>query len=427
MRRLVFLGYVLAVLGAGLSTRAQVSVGSDLSVPGEEALLQSAIQDGRAVRPEQVVESIRGFLGRSDVSVRIRRFKDPGDIGYDGTHYNAVVDDGPGSDATGDYDCRALSGRVFGFGKDRTPGSAELPPAIDRAEAHEVARQFVLQKCPEFSARQWAEDSSWADDAGDDFQFSWTEVLNDHGTRAVYDLRVSVERCSGRVVYYQFPPDRVAAPLVPGITLEQAKTLAAEFAVYDPAIVPFDPCFPKLLEDETGIQSLWWELHQPVQEPGAVGVRVLHVEALNGAEIIPPPAPLGQVERRAVRREPWRSAWSKRSAALHRKLAARVKPGEPKARIAHAGGRPLDCSVSPVIRDGRVWLRAELLRLFEARPYTTGKGLLLRAEDRRLLGAECNARYRDHGWWVPLRKVGEAFGWKVAWSPKGRTAVVLAL
>lgn len=413
---------VLASLGVSVG-----QVQSDYEVRLNEqarSLLQVAQGDGRAVPLDVVVENVRAFAERPDAVVRIEHFEDEGDPGFNGTHFRTRIDEGTESSATGAYDCRASDGKVVLLIRRGSPDKS-LPPIITEAQALEIARQFLFQKCPEFAARQWALDYPWTHDNGSEYEFNWTEVLNEHGTRAVYDLRVAVEKSTGKILSYQFPPDRVVGPLVPGITLEQAKTLAAEFAAYDPAVIPFEPCFPQLIEDENGIQTLWWVLHQVVPQEGARALdRVVSVEALAGNTIIPPDFPFGFPTEEPSGKEPWRAPLRKKRKALVSKLIQRAGPGEPQARVSIAEGPDLAGTVMPVVRGNRVWLRAELLRPLGVRVYTTPKGLLLRAAGRRVRGSECGAEFREHGWWVPLKPVAQAFDWSLEWKPKERQAIL---
>ncbi len=72
------------------------------------------------------------------------------------------------------------------------------------------------------------------------------------------DLYVAVDGITGNVVTYWTPSDRpIMAPVVPRVSLAQAKRIAARFARYNPAQVPFSQVRLQIMEHATfGIQML---------------------------------------------------------------------------------------------------------------------------------------------------------------------------
>lgn len=286
----ILVGWGVSGPGAVANAQSSATPGYELRLsPESREILHRATQEGRVAAPERIAASVRRFAEAPDATVILENFEDPEELGFHGTCFHARIEAGEASAATGLYSCRAADGRVFGLIRGRNP-DPDLPPVVTEAQAEEIARQFLLRKYPEFAARRWAQDYRWSHDNAGEFELNWTQVLNAHGTRAIHDLRVAVEKSTGRVVSYSCPPDRATGPLVPGITLAQAKALGSEFAAFDPAKIPFSPTYPQLSEDpRTGKQSLWWVLHQVVQlGEGSWADCVVRVEALTGAEIVPP-------------------------------------------------------------------------------------------------------------------------------------------
>jgi hypothetical protein len=239
--------------------------------------------------------------------------------------------------------------------------------------------------------------------------FDWHEVLNEYGTEACWWLMVIVDGTTGKILQFAAPPDRVAGPTVPHITLEQAVSIAAQFTPNTSPEIPFDEVYLRLSEDKYGIQRLVWELCRNLQvDPtDPIPNEIVWLDAITG-EVV-------RVKPKGVR-----SFGGGDGSAKLSPLRA------PKYVVRPAVGQPLTPSVPPLLDKGSLWIRVELLRGLGARVQIDPKGVEIRAGERTLTGKALGAKLRDYGWWVPLRATARALGWRVDWVSAKREAVVHA-
>jgi hypothetical protein len=77
-----------------------------------------------------------------------------------------------------------------------------------------------------------------------------------------------------------------------------------------------------------------------------------------------------------------------------------------------------------MIKNSTLWIRVELLRGFGARVQVDKKGAEVSWGDKTITGTEVGVKWRDYGWWVPLRRTASALGWQVEWRPGVREVVL---
>ncbi|NLH99958.1 MAG: hypothetical protein GX446_10775, partial [Chthonomonadales bacterium] len=79
----------------------------------------------------------------------------------------------------------------------------------------------------------------------------------------------------------------------------------------------------------------------------------------------------------------------------------------------------------PVLGREGLWLRAEHLRAVDGVEVdVTREGVTVHHSGRTIGGTDLGARWRDYGWWVPLRQVAKALGWRVDWNNAKKEAVI---
>ncbi len=230
-------------------------------------------------------------------------------------------------------------------------------------------------------------------------------MLNQYGVLGPYWVRVRIDGITGDVVGYIIPRDTsITGPTVPLITEAQARQIAVPYARYDLSQVPFTEAVVDLSEDVLGVQWLTWTVRQyptPQDPTDHFGV---YVDAISG-EVTGVEAPLGSRADREVRPVP-------------------PLPHHVRLLKETASGEEVRSAAFPAIEKGSTWVRVELLRGLGARVKTDRKGAQVRAGDKTLTAAQVGAKWRDYGWWVPLRPAAEALGWQVAWQAATKDVVV---
>lgn len=390
---------VSALVLATVATSGTVRAGSQLALyPDAEAMLAQAIAEGRAIPAEQAIASVRQFWGQADLPAVVDGFYDEGPVGRIGTSYRLRVD---GTLFPGSYHVRAQDGLLISFYLHDM--ESEDDPVITAEQALAIAEQFVRAHYPAFEQYTWQLGPEKYRNHGSRYEISWSKVLNQYGTLAAHDLFVDVDAVTGAVISYATPPDRITGPTVPQITLSQAMALAASYAPYDPTVVPFIRPLLQMAEDAVGIQSPVWKMYQqpqPTAEEPAPIEYVIEVDAITG-DVSVLGALGGQTPARLARRI--------RSQAIRK----------PAALLCDANGTRVP-SVAPVIRNRRVWVRAETLRGVSARVEVGPQGVVVRDGTRKLAGSSVGATQEKDGCWLPLRRVADALGWRLLWQAKQR-------
>jgi len=359
-----------------------------------------------SITPEQAIEAVRQFCGNPNLPVTVEGFHDA-EPAIPGGYYNLRAQDDPWR---GLYQVRAADGRVIEMLQDYS--EPVDPPTITPEQAQAIAEQFVRQHYPSFDQGQWYLWPAKYRRQGPLFDFSWSQVLNQYGTLAPYELVVTVHGTTERVVDYHEPWDELNAPTVPQITREQAIQIATPLALYDPNVVPFSEIYLQIWDDGTGVQWLVWSLLQfpePADEMWHYGV---DIDAVTGQFLLYE-APIGGGGPSQGRRIP---------RPLPKRITLRAQDG----RMVW----------NPVKDRDRLWVRVEVLRKFEAK-VDVKPSVKVRVGNRTFTGEALGAKQRDYGWWarvrkppgvkgwwIPLRRAVETLGWRVEWFPIRQEAVV---
>jgi hypothetical protein len=322
-----------------------------------------------------------------------------------GLHYTVVTPEYPATG--GAFAVRATDGKVLSM-QLRFPDGATIPK-LSLQEARAIAEDFARRHYPPFAQFQWVPAPAFSNGNQGTYIFIWYRVLNAYGVLAPMgtDLEVRVDGITGQVFSYLAPMDiPIMAPLVPRIPLEQAKQIAAPFAALDLAQVPFNLAYLQISQDSFGVQRLEWHISQ---QPRPVTDPELHydvwVDALTGEVTGLPGGFLG-------------------GAPGARRRTLPPLPQKKQISLRSREGKLLHSYAAPVLKAGRLWIRAELLRGLGARVEADPKSVVIQVGNRRLAGKEVGARWQDYGWWVPLGKVAQKLGWQVSWHPRTQDAVV---
>ena len=366
------------------------------------SLLSGSAAAQSYVTSEQAQEAVRQFWADASLTVNVRVLYDVPAVGEDGPRYTLEVP--AASEHAGDYEVDAVSGRVIFFLLEESHD--DDPPQLDLATARGIAEQFATDHYPEFPPRQWYLEPERTQIAGGHYVFSWYWILNAEGTLAPYDLRIEVDGTTGNVVMYKQPPDNISAPMVPQITLAQALQIAEPFAGYDLTEVPFNENVLRIAPDNLDVQVLVWELSQvpdsTPDNPWPAHMSVL-VDAITGVVL--------QVSR------PFGIQTFPANGDAH-------APSSPDPiSIRTLRGEPVPCLAPPILHDGRLWVRAEMLRAFGAKVESSRQRLAFTVGVRHIGSDEVGAEWRN-GWWVPLRRSANSFGWQVHWLALSREAVI---
>jgi len=372
-----------------------------------------AAQAQNLITPEQAIQAVRQFIGDPGAEFIVQGPYADEPTGRFSLYYELTVRDDP---AQGLYCVQATDGRVKTMflhnpNADYQPNE-EKSPVLSLPEAQAIAEEFARKRYLPFARGRWQLAPGFPILVGVEYRFIWYPLLSAYGTLGPWAFDVTVDGVSGRVVTYAEPPDRpILAPVVPRISLAQAKAIAAPFARYHLALVPFNEVYLQVTEDQWGVQGLAWFLNQcpnPAEDP-TLYYGVL-VDAMTG-RIIGFSVPIGS----PLRKEPPTRAVP----PLPKRTVIRLRLGSPQGCLVGS-------SVAPVIEKGTLWVRAELLRGFGARVQMEKKGMEIRAGDKTIAGKTIGAKFRDYGWWVPLRRAASALGWQVDWLPLSQEAVVHA-
>jgi hypothetical protein len=404
-------------LGAA-SLQVPTPVSETELAPDMQALLDEAVADGRAVPPEVALANARQFMGLPDLPVVVTGFFDDTRlVDIEMCYYRLRTSEGDLIDA------RGADGGVYRWGAgaggpiSTEPGSV---PTVPFEQARTAAEVYLQARYPGFANVTWSIASEEETTGSDRYRFTWTRILNEHGTRAPYSLRVTVNGISGQVIGFCAPPERITGPTVPVITEAQAREIARTVAPLDPDLAPFTQVQLRLTESQFGVQHLVWELLQqytpppntapdsPVPDDGLISVDAITGEAFVAEAL---GSPLSERTRKGL-------------AKLHQQRRppslVRLSDKGGERSIAALGGEAQ-------IREGRLWVRAELLRALAARVLAEPGRLKVRGGRRCVDAAAVGGEYRQAPfgqWWVPLRRAVEALGWKVEWRAKQREALV---
>ncbi|NLH99962.1 MAG: hypothetical protein GX446_10795 [Chthonomonadales bacterium] len=216
-------------------------------------------------------------------------------------------------------------------------------------------------------------------------------------------LIVDVDHQTGDVLGVELP---YVAPIWvdtrPAIPPTQIAERARRHAMLNPNQYPIARVDLRVLVDGWGAQRLVYECFQyPLQtENPMYGV----VFDAHTGEPLYPIAPIGG------------GKYPARSVRLPRHASVMLEPGR----------RALSTQLCPPVlgRDG-LWLRAEHLRAVDGVEVdVTREGVTVHHSGRTIGGTDLGARWRDYGWWVPLRKVAKALGWRVDWNNAKKEAVI---
>jgi len=234
------------------------------------------------------------------------------------------------------------------------------------------------------------------------YAVGWEHVLDaTSGCIGPVDLGVFVDHQTGEVLGVQMPwSGPVLVPTRPVLDRRHAVEIATRYAPLDTEQYMINRTKLRLAVDEYGVQRLVWECYQ-LPEPGAFMFGVV-VDAQSG-EPLRLDVPLGA------------PAYPLRRVELPRRVSARV-----------ASGPMLATSLlwPHLFRTG-LWVRAEHLRAVEGvRVDVDRKAVSVRLGDRVISGTELGARYRDYGWWVPLRQAARVLGWRVEWLNAKKEAAI---
>jgi len=306
------------------------------------------------------------------------------------------------------WDCRPEDAPDDGYNH-LEGGEKVLPVPVEQADG--IAREFASRRYDGFGVRRWYSfPDAWGFSTirqGPGYEFHWFEVLSDAGALAPWPLEVSVSGYTGRVTRYVRPPDRpILAPVRPLVSRRQAEAAVLRFI--DAAVAPLsvEETWLQVREDVLGVQRLAWFV-RPAFGPERARQRMplFIVDAMSGDV-------LG-----------WMGEFATASGSAPR-LPAKSPPS-PGIRIGGEEGRGLGSFVSPALRGGLLWLRAEHLRAVEGvRVDVARDRVTVHIGGKTLNQSDLRAQWRDYGWWVPLRHVAKTLGWRVDWNNAKKEAVI---
>jgi hypothetical protein len=371
-----------------------------------QTLMSQAIADGRAVPPEQAIAAARQFVGDPNLPVTITAFND--DLALSDTEWCYYTLRTPYNDR---FSVKGLDGKVYDWSGTSVVSPLHLDPTatptVTVEQARATAIQYAHQRVPGFDETTWV--GSFNETSRGTIDFAWFPVVGPVPALAPFILQVSVDRFNGQVTHIAIPPNRITGPVVPAVSEQQARQIAARVAPFDPALVPFSNVELEMVEDLYGVQGLLWNLDQKpgprpenAVEEGYPGEANILIEGMTGIADVA--FPLAFSGKRPIRGQ----------AALRAQ-----KKGPRPVTLRPAGGKPADCYAYEV-KGGRLWVRAEMLRAAGARLLVEPGRIKARRGAAVADAAGLGAERRGGNWWAPLRKAASALGLAAAWDGKRR-------
>jgi hypothetical protein len=281
------------------------------------------------------------------------------------------------------------------------------PPVLTLDESRQVAERYAVEKHPSFATGRWVSALGSPRKGQMSYLWGWDEVVNTStGALGPPELCVEVSDQVPEVITFWRPPQ---APIVvstwPSLGRAEMLAIARRFAILDPARFPVNRLTLRVQMDDHGSQRLVWECLQVLSVSVETGVEMYGVvhDAHTG-EPLYPIAPFGSSKR------------PMRKVELPRRASVKLEPD----------GRSITTPLVPPVVDATgIWLRVEHLRAVEGvRVDVHRQRVTIRRGDRVFDGKELGARYRDYGWWAPLRQAARLLGWRVEWLHAKKEAVI---
>lgn len=304
----------------------------------------------------------------------------------------------------------ALTGIVLSwakYGAEVRDSATEPHPVLTLTESLQVAEAFAAERCAAFATGRWMPALGSPRKGQMSYQWAWDEVVDTRsGALGPSELFVEVSDQAPEVITFWRPAQ---APITistrPSIDRAMTLAIARRFAILNPALCPINHLTLRVQMDEYGSQRLVWECLQVLDVSIVTGALAYGVvfDAHTG-EPLYPIAPMGG------------SKHPVRQISFPNRSSVRAEPG----------GRTMTTAlVPPVLDQMGLWLRAEHLRAAEGLHVDADRNhLSVRIGDRTISGEELGAKWRDYGWWVPLRRAAKALGWRVAWNNAKKEAVI---
>jgi len=314
----------------------------------------------------------------------------------DGRHHGLQVD--------------ALTGTVLSWCRyrpERVDSANEPRPVITLEESREVAEKFAADKHPAFATGRWVCALGSRSKGQMSYLWGWDEVVDaSSGALGPPELCVEVSDQAPEVIAFSRPPQApITVSTRPSIGRAEMLAIARRLAILDPARFPINRLTLRVQVDDYGAQRLVWECLQVLSVDLEAGVEMYGVvhDAHTG-EPLYPIAPFGGSKHRV------------RTVPFPRRASVKIAPG----------GRAMATQLAPpVVNATGLWLRAEHLRAVEGvRVDVSGETVSVRLGDRVVSGTDLGARYRDYGWWVPLRQAARVLGWRVEWLNAKKEAAI---
>ncbi|MBM3494049.1 MAG: hypothetical protein FJX72_06980 [Armatimonadetes bacterium] len=281
-------------------------------------------------------------------------------------------------------------------------------PIVGPDEARRIASDYASRLCPSLKTGGWEPALGGTPlRRSDSYQWAWYPVVDTlSGALGCNDLAVDVDCRTGEVIGFLRPYEGPwLIPTLPSIGRAQMLAIARRFALLDPASYAINHLTLRVQTDDYGLQRLVWECLQVLSVDAETGVMMYGVvfDAHTG-EPLYPIAPFGGAKHPT------------RPVRLPRHASVRIEPGP----------RVVGTQLLPPVLDGDgLWVRAEHLRAVEKiRVDVARDRLAVHAGGKMLDKAALSARYRDYGWWVPLRHVAKTVGWRVDWNNAKKEAVI---
>ncbi len=377
-------------------------------LPEARYALSQALAAGGIISPAAAVQAPAAFWNSSGWTGRVMSFEPSEYLAGGSMDYVIEISDPP--DHAGIYHLRASDGWLHGAVYDE----AENPPdpSLDSQQCLTTAQGYLSTHYPGLIDATWCLNNSrnWSVQSG--WQYRWSKILDPiSGAESDAGVVVEVSNRTGRVLSAFIHGYELTGPTAPQVTQAQAAQIAAQVTHVDPVQYPFLEVRLQMGEDAFGVQVPWWMFCQavplPDPEEGTEDV-ITSVNGLTGEAFCP--YGLGAPMSKKPRKPDHRAA----------------RKGTPvPIRLRMNAGKPFTSVLPPEMRQGRLWIRAELLKGLGAKVKRDEKTLEVRFDKDAPLGvADLSARRKENGWWVPLRAVAARCGWKVRWDGRARLATI---
>ena len=268
---------------------------------------------------------------------------------------------------------------------------------ISRQTARNIAIDFVVRNVPRLIPSEWTVLAPRGYDAGERYSFEFRKILNSSGALHPSFLLVELNSETGEVDNFANTPMYIIpTPPAPLVSRQKAIASASRYQMWNSKSHPFEFVTLNAYMNKEGIVNSEWHLMQYFVDPENAEGFDTHWVIVNAfdARIIDLPARIGAPTKR-----------------VYPQFVC-----QPHINLGETNPLRFGTSASMFVKNDSLYIRAEWLRKFGA---TVEIGDTLRSVSWRgktINGTQLHPQRGYGGWYIPLRTVSSAFGWRLNWN-----------